>query len=202
MNLLPLLLLAMCSCSAVRLGNDNKSGAGEYHNNAASSSILKLLTRESVQNDLTNDLTYIDAKKIVETRRGKRAPVSFANAWNAVLKSTLGFTMLRVAGKSSKLFVIVGSNVDATKDFYSLGPTTVTILPSGLLSGVVGHHLIGLRVNEAPNRPVLYVLNRNKAGEFLRVSSHRNVKKIIRYYENNMEAKAALGRWQVFSSVQ
>ena len=197
MHSLPLLLLCFCLSSTARSESANIGGTDKYHIDV-SAGILKLLDPKKDTNGQENDLVFIDDYM----RHKKRAHVPFVNAWNAVLKSTLGFTVLKVDGKDTKLFVKVGSIADATKDFYSFGPTTVSILPSGLLLGVVENHVIGLRVKKAPRRPVLYVLNGNGAGDFLRVSRLTNVKKIIRYYNNGIEAKSALGRWRRFSSVQ
>ena len=195
MQSLLLLLFALCSCKAVRLDKDNRGGTGEYHKEGRAST-SNLLHRERPSDEFRKDLTYIDSQKISNTRRRKRALASFSDALNAVLDSMVGFAKVDVNGKEMKLFVKVGSYADATKDFYSLGPNSVTNISPRMITGVAGRYTIGLRAQP----PTLYILNGNKSGA--PVQGSKGEEYIFRYFNSVREAKLALGRWGVFSSEQ
>lgn len=186
-----LLLLALCTCNAVRSDHDINGVAG-YDDTDAGSSITKVLDRERRSAEFTNDLLYVDIQK-----KHKRAIESFSNVLSAILSSTHGFATLNVNGREMKLYVKIGSYADAEEDFNSLGPSSVTKISPRMITGVVDGYTIGLRSQP----PTLYIINGNKS-EVPRQGGSAHDEYIFRYFYSVQEAKLALGRWGEFSARQ
>ena len=185
-----LLLLALCTCNAVRSDTDINGDAGDDDADVGSSR-TKVLDppRERRSVEFTNDLLYIDIKK-------KRAIESFSNVLNAILSSTHGFATLNVNGREMKLYVKIGSYADAEEDFNSLGPNSVTQISPRMITGVVDGYTVGLRSQP----PTLYIINGNKS-EVPRQGGSAHDEYIFRYFYSVQEAKLALpGRWGEFSA--
>ena len=193
MYFLSLLLLVLYSYTTDRPDRSN-IGDTEGYKNDARASISELLDQEQHSDVQKNYLTHTDTHNALVTRRRKRATASFATAWNSLAKSTIGFARLEIHGSETKVFVKVGSVIDATNDFYSLEPITVTKSASGVLLGFVENRAIGLNAHDYPNKPMLYVYKGSNP-----VSSQTKVEKVIHYYENGWKARIAFGKWKIVS---
>ena len=179
------LLLALCPCAAVKQINGNIAGSDNYHNDA------KTGIDRTRKYGALEDLPFTDSQTKLRTRRRKRSVTSFSDALNPIIASTIGFTKLNVKDKEMKLYVKVGSYVDATNDFYSLRPYSVTHISPRLITGAVEGHAVGLRSQP----PTLYILNE-------RWANSKQEETIVQYFNSVREAKSALRNWGVFSSLQ
>ena len=177
------LMLALCPCAAVKQENDNIAGSDNYHYDA------KTGIDRTRQSGALEGISFIDFQTKLHTRRRKRSMTSFAEALNAITSSTIGFTKLDVKDKEMKLYVKVGSYVDATNDFHFLRPYSVTNISPRLTVGAVEGHAVGLRSQPT----VLYILNQ-------RWANSNQEETIIQYFNSVEEAKSALRNWGVFFS--
>ena len=175
-------LAVLVICAACATAKDADQGSPrKIDGNFAKATLQKVLERE----------------RRYHPRRA-RVVAPFSDALSEVLSTTIGFTRMEVSGRNTMLFVKVGSYADATSDFHSLGPNSVSNLSPKVTIGVREGHAIGLRSQP----PTLYVLNGKKSEELLEWGPAMEEEKVIRYFNSDQEAKFALSRWGVFASAQ
>ena len=118
--------------------------------------------------------------------RQKRALSSFAQAWKALLRTTIGYRRMPLLGSDHKFFAKIGSLEQAKQDFLSLGPTDVVRTGFGY-KGHVGNEVIELHTN-APDgakipRAMLHVVDGEDAKIAYGVQSSSKAAREIFYFD-------------------
>ena len=118
--------------------------------------------------------------------RQKRALSSFAQAWKALLSTTIGYRRMPLLGSEHKFFAKIGSVEQAKQDFLSLGPTDVVRTGYGY-KGHVGNEVIELHT-KAPDgakipSAMLHVVDGEDAKIAYGVQSSSNAAREIFYFD-------------------
>ena len=134
---------------------------------------------------LTSDRGYSNTQQ-------KRALSPFAQAWKALLKTTIGYRRMPLLGTEHKIFAKIGSLEQAKRDFLSLGPTDVVKKGYGY-KGQVGNEVIELHTKASDGskipRAVLYVVDGEDAKIAYGVQSSSKAAREIFYFDKPEHVK-------------